>query len=46
MSETEESTARQVTVTDAGAAGLEWRIALKPGFHIQRVPAAANPGYR
>jgi plastocyanin len=46
MVDSEESTARQVTVTDAGPAGLEWRIALKPAFHVPRVPAAANPGYR
>lgn len=46
MVETEESTARQVTVTDASPAGLEWRIDLKPAFHVPRVPAAANPSYR
>ncbi len=45
MEQTEETTARRVTVSAAGPATLEWELSLKPSLRVPRVSGAASTGY-
>ena len=46
MSETEDATAKRITVARSGVASAEWRLTIKPAFRIRRAPATGGGGYR
>ena len=45
MIDTEESTARRIAISDAGAANLEWQLPLKPAFKLPRNAVGKGFGY-
>ena len=46
MKDSEESTAREVALSDAQPTNLEWRLTLKPVFKIPRTAGGAGGSYR
>jgi plastocyanin len=45
MEQSEEATARRVTLNAAGPTSAEWELSLKPAFRVPRVSSGASPGY-
>jgi plastocyanin len=45
MEQSEEATARRVTLNAEGPTSAEWDLGLKPAFRVPRVSSGASPGY-
>jgi plastocyanin len=45
MEQSEEATARRVTLNAEGPTSADWELSLKPAFRVPRVSSGASPGY-